>query len=412
MQNSSQHGYTKNSVAPGSTRPLAPQPAASQPTAASQPAGYASYGSVYNAPKYNDPNSPMSKVPMALDDSLVNDSIYSKKQLVEDFGRATRTHIIPQQNNKLLQGASNSTIISSDYYATGQKHILTPPKSPFDSPDTFQLNQTPPLPEINTPAPAEPAVAASQPTPSQAPAPDAALQSPKPLPQPAYGSVDYLNSIAPNNIPDKKPINSRLFVFGGIGAVVVIVAIAVMAALSNKPNSALAGINTMHTTASNIQGIIKFARKNRSILTREENDEISELMLTVSSEENTLAGAIGMGANAKGKYKRAKFDPKFKSELESALAKGTAADEMPSLLKQQLDKLISTAKNTVNHLKTKKQKDAVNEAINNLSTVAKRLNDSIQAKHTDDTKNSAAKAVTERKAAAAVNQDQDSSESD
>ena len=105
------------------------------------------YIPTYNAPSYNDPNNPMSKLPTAVDNSVINDNIYGSS-LPKGELKKLQGNIIPKRNNKLLQGTNNRTIISGDYYATGEVHTLKPDLPQFDAPSTFQMG----LPQNGQPA--------------------------------------------------------------------------------------------------------------------------------------------------------------------------------------------------------------------------------------------------------------------
>lgn len=425
------------------------------------------YIPTYNAPSFNDPNSPMSKVPMALDDSVVNDNIYGSALPKGDFKKRSG-NIIPKRNNKLLQGTNNSTIIASEYYATGQVHTLKPDRPQFDAPSTFQmtlpqakqqqpignyagqrLSFTPGTPDsVNTvnqnipPMPSYPPQAHAQYQqyqqhqqyfqqyqqqypqqyqqqyqqqypgqgqnyaypPQAAPAapttfiegesPEQTHAAPKPAPAPINGSVDYLNYIASDSAKSiRKPVDSKLFVYAGVGVTVVITIVAIVAALSSQNDGPLAGLNRVQLSIANIQAVFKYANQSQVTLSRDETSALSEIILTINTQEKNLAG-IGMGVGGNNKYKAAKPSKDIKQKLDDSRAQGKLDQDLPATMRQHLNQLIGSMKAISNKIHKKKQREVVDAALKDISAVTDRLDASIQQVQSLMRSNSAADAST------------------
>lgn len=403
----------------------------------------------YNAPSFNDPNSPMSKVPMALDGSVVNDNIYGSALPKGDFKKHPG-NIIPKRNNKLLQGTNNGTIIASEYYATGQVHTLKPDRPQFDAPSTFQmvLPQTqqpinnyagqrlsftpgtpdganvadqniPPMPSYPPQAYAQyqqyqqhqqyqqqyPGQGQNYAYPSQAaPAapttfiegesPEQTHAAPKPAPAPINGSVDYLNYIASDSAKSiRKPVDSKLFVYAGVGVTIVITIVAIVAALSSQNDGPLAGFNRVQLSIANIQSVFKYANQSQVVLPRDETAALSEIILTINTQEKNLA-EIGMGVGGNNKYKAVKPSKDVKQKLDDSRAQGKLDQDLPATMRQHLNQLIGSMKAISNKIHKKKQREVVDAALKNISAVTDRLDASIQQVQSLMRSNSAADTST------------------
>ena len=439
------------------------------------------YTPTYNAPSYNDPNSPMSKAPTAVDSSVINDNIYGST-LPKGELKKLQSNIIPKRNNKLLQGTNNRTIISGEYYATGEVHTLKPDLPQFDAPITFQMGlpqngQTanyagqsiafdssqasqatqatqatqanpniPPLPQINPAQPAPGQMPAAYPAnyppqayaqyqqyqpyqqyPQYAPypnqgyvyppqgmpaqpvapapaapttfiegkSPEATHAQPKPAPAPVYGSIDYLNYIEPEALKNqRKPVDSKLFVFAGVGVTIVVVIVSVMAALSAQENGPLVGLGRVQRNIANVQSVLAYAQKNQSVFTRKEFRSMNEALLTVSTQEQELFNNLGMGARGKGKYKPLKADQSIWQKLDDSRAQGQLDRDLLTVLHQQLDKLVNSIKSVATKVKRKKQREVIDAAARDISIVLNRFDTSVQEGQALDRANSAADAAT------------------
>lgn len=421
------------------------------------------YISTYNTPSYNDPNNPMSKAPTAVDSSVINDNIYGSS-LPKGELKKLQGNIIPKRNNKLLQGTNNRTIISGEYYATGEVHTLKPDLPQFDAPSTFQMGlpqngqtanytgqpvafsptqttqanfSVPPLPQINPaqPAPGQMPVAypanyspqayaqyqqyaqylnqgysyppqgmpAQSVTPTTATpttfiegkSPEATHAQPKPAPEPIYGSIDYLNYIEPEALKNqRKPVDSKLFVFAGVGVTVIVVVVSVMAALSAQENGPLAGLGRVQQNIANVQSVLNYAQKNQSVFTRKEFRSMNETLLTVSTQEQELFKNLGMGARGRGKYKPLKADRSIWQKLDDSRAQGQLDRDLLTVLHQQLDKLISSIKSVAAKVKRNDQRAVVDTAAKDITTVLNRFDASVQEDQALDRSNSAADAAT------------------
>lgn len=446
------------------------------------------YIPTYNAPSYNDPNSPMSKAPTAVDSSVINDNIYGST-LPKGELKKLQGNIIPKRNNKLLQGTNNRTIISGDYYATGEVHTLKPDLPQFDAPSTFQMglpqngqtanyagqpmafgpeqaaqanSNIPPLPQINPAQPAPGQMPAAYPAsyppqayaqyqqyqqyqqypqyaqypnqgyayppqgmPAQPAAPAPATPTtfiegqspeqthaqPKPAPAPVYGSIDYLNYIEPEALKNQhKPIDSKLFVFAGVGATVVVVVVSVMAALSAQENGPLAGLGRVQQNIANVQSVLNYAQKNQSVFTRKEFRSMNETLLTVSTQEQELFKNLGMGARGRGKYKPLKADRSIWQKLDDSRAQGQLDRDLLTVLHQQLDKLISSIKSVAEKVKRNDQRAVVDTATKDITTVLNRFDASVQEGQALDRVNSAADAATIDRKKPAAKEDKTSSD--
>lgn len=416
-----------------------------------------------NAPSYNDPNSPMSKLPNGVDGSVINDNIYGST-LPKGELKKLQSNIIPKRNNKLLQGTNNRTIISDEYYATGEVHTLKPDLPQFDAPSTFQMglpqngqaanyagqpvaldpsqptqanSNIPPLPQINPAQPAPGQMPAAYPAnyppqayaqyqqyaqypnqgysyppqgmPAQSVAPASAAPTtfiegqspeqthaqPKPAPAPIYGSIDYLNYIEPEALKNqRKPVDSKLFVFAGIGVTIIVVIVSVMAALSAQENGPLAGLNRVQQNIANVQSVLNYAQKNQSVFTRKEFRSMNEALLTVNTQELELFNNLGMGARGKDKYKPLKADRSIWQKLDDSRAQGQLDRDLLTVLHQQLDKLISSIKSVAAKVKRNDQRAVVDTAAKDITTVLNRFDASVQEDQALDRSNSAADAAT------------------
>lgn len=429
------------------------------------------YTPTYNAPSYNDPNSPMSKAPTAVDSSVINDNIYGST-LPKGELKKLQGNIIPKRNNKLLQGTNNRTIISGDYYATGEVHTLKPDLPQFDAPATFQMglpqngqtanyagqsvafdsNQAaqtnsniPPLPQISPAQPAPGQMPAAYPAnspqayaqyqqyqqyqqyPQYAPypnqgyayppqgmpdqpvapapatpttfiegqSPEQTHAQPKPAPAPVYGSIDYLNYIEPEALKNqRKPVDSKLFVFAGIGVTIIVVIVSVMAALSAQENGPLAGLSRVQQNIANVQSVLTYAQKNQGVFTRKEFRSMNEAILVVSTQEQELFKGLGMGDRGKGKYKPLKADQDVWQKLDDSRAQGQLDRDLLTVLHQQLDKLISSIKSVAAKVKRNDQRAVVDTAAKDITTVLNRFDASVQEGQALDRANSAADAST------------------
>ena len=116
----------------------------------------------------------------------------------------------------------------------------------------------------------------------------------------AEGSLDYLNSIAPSETQPKKAIPSKLFVAVGIGAIVLVVVVAIIGALGNAQPSLGARAQALGTALANLQSIIEYGEDNSQYINSDLDGITAETHLVMLSHQTKLSTLMTLAVDEDG----------------------------------------------------------------------------------------------------------------
>ena len=251
----------------------------------------------------------------------------------------TRPSIFDQPQANASPNATNT--------AATQPNIATQGGTSMDNYPGYQYDQAPTAPQTPPPitTPPQPAYG----TPVRAGYyidpnlnPNVGPQKEQPgAPAALYGNVDYLNYIAPTDTT-KKPlkISNKVFMAGGIGVIVLVLLISVVAALGNAgawPNTQL---QQLGQDIADLQGVINYGNDEGkdAFATNDVSGINAESDLVAETERQKLTDKMPMAATDEdGNTEDIEASEDVTSKLDQAKANGELDREFIKVLSEHLD---------------------------------------------------------------------------
>lgn len=241
------------------------------------------------------------------------------------------------------------------------------PPAPTGNPNQMYM-QPPVLPQINQ----------MQPTPSQS-----MVNTGAPNVQPyhdlstAEGSLDYLNSIAPSEAPTKKAIPSKLFVAVGIGAIVLVVLVAIIGALGSSQPSLGARAQALGKTLANLQSIIEYGEDNSQYINSDLDSVTAETHLVMLSHQTQLGQLMTLAVDEKGEATDLEADETTTEDLDTALAQGHLSEIYQDAMQERLTAVMDATKAAYNATNDTEIKNALNSAYIDVENLLNRVNNAV-----------------------------------
>lgn len=241
------------------------------------------------------------------------------------------------------------------------------PPAPTGDPNQMYM-QPPVLPQINE----------MQPTPSQP-----MVNTGAPNVQPyhdlstAEGSLDYLNSIAPSEAPTKKAIPSKLFVAVGIGAIILVVLVAIIGALGSSQPSLGARAQALGKTLANLQSIIEYGEDNSQYINSDLDGVTAETHLVMLSHQTQLGQLMTLAVDEKGEATDLEADETTTEDLDTALAQGHLSEIYQDAMQERLTAVMDATEAAYNATNNTEIKNALNSTYIDVENLLNRVNNAV-----------------------------------
>lgn len=241
------------------------------------------------------------------------------------------------------------------------------PPAPTGDPNQMYM-QPPVLPQINE----------MQPTPSQP-----MVNTGAPNVQPyhdlstAEGSLDYLNSIAPSEAPTKKAIPSKLFVAVGIGAIILVVLVAIIGALGSSQPSLGARAQALGKTLANLQSIIEYGKDNSQYINSDLDGVTAETHLVMLSHQTQLGQLMTLAVDEKGEATDLEADETTTEDLDTALAQGHLSEIYQDAMQERLTAVMDATEAAYNATDNTEIKNALNSTYIDIENLLNRVNNAV-----------------------------------
>lgn len=241
------------------------------------------------------------------------------------------------------------------------------PPAPTGNPNQMYM-QPPVLPQINQ----------MQPTGNQQfPATGATSVQPYHDLSTAEGSLDYLNSIAPNETQPKKAIPSKLFVALGIGAIVLVVVVAIVGALGNAQPSLGARAQALGTALANLQSIVEYGEDNSQYINSDLDGVTAETHLVMLSHQTKLSTLMTLAVDEDGEATDLTADETTTEDLDKALAQGHLSEIYQDAMQERLTAVSDAAAAAYDATNNTDIKDALDSTYIDVQNLLTRVNNAV-----------------------------------
>ena len=295
-------------------------------------------------------------------------------QNIIDVNRLNNGVVAPMDANAIEQLRRNSLtggpVNQQPGGTMGVQQPIPPsnlPPAPTGNPNQMYM-QPPVLPQINQ----------MQPTGSQQfPATGATSVQPYHDLSTAEGSLDYLNSIAPNETRPKKAIPSKLFVAVGIGAIALVVVVAIIGALGNAQPSLGARAQVLGTALANLQSIIEYGEDNSQYINSDLDGVTAETHLVMLSHQTKLGTLMTLAVDEDGEATDLTADETTTEDLDKALAQGHLSEIYQDAMQERLTAVSDAAAAAYDATNNTDIKDALNSTYIDVQNLLTRVNNAV-----------------------------------
>ena len=193
----------------------------------------------------------------------------------------------------------------------------------------------------------------------------------------AEGSLDYLNSIAPSETQPKKAIPSKLFVALGIGAIVLVVVVAIVGALGNAQPSLGARAQALGTALANLQSIIEYGEDNSQYINSDLDGVTAETHLVMLSHQTKLSTLMTLAVDEDGEATDLTADETTTEDLDRALAQGHLSEIYQDAMQERLAAVSDAAAAAYDATNNTDIKDALNSTYIDVQNLLTRVNNAV-----------------------------------
>lgn len=193
----------------------------------------------------------------------------------------------------------------------------------------------------------------------------------------AEGSLDYLNSIAPSETQPKKAIPSKLFVALGIGAIVLVVVVAIVGALGNAQPSLGTRAQVLGTALANLQSIIEYGEDNSEYINSDLDGVTAETHLVMLSHQTKLGTLMTLAVDEDGEATDLTADETTTEDLDKALAQGHLSEIYQDAMQERLTAVSDAAAAAYDATNNTDIKDALNSTYIDVQNLLTRVNNAV-----------------------------------
>lgn len=277
------------------------------------------------------------------------------------------------RRNSLTGGPINQSpnMQGGQQYQQYQPNTSTPNLPPAPTGDPNQMYMQPPvLPQINQMQPTSNQQFSAAGTTNVQPYHDLST---------AEGSLDYLNSIAPSETQPKKAIPSKLFVALGIGAIVLVVVVAIVGALGNAQPSLGARAQVLGTALANLQSIVEYGEDNSQYINSDLDGVTAETHLVMLSHQTKLGTLMTLAVDEDGEATDLAADETTTEDLDKALAQGHLSEIYQDAMQERLTAVSDAAAAAYDATNNTDIKDALNSTYIDVQNLLTRVNNAVAA---------------------------------
>lgn len=193
----------------------------------------------------------------------------------------------------------------------------------------------------------------------------------------AEGSLDYLNSIAPNETQPKKAIPSKLFVALGIGAIVLVVVVAIVGALGNAQPSLGARAQALGTALANLQSIIEYGEDNSQYINSDLDGVTAETHLVMLSHQTKLSTLMTLAVDEDGEATDLTADETTTEDLDKALAQGHLSEIYQDAMQERLTAVSDAASAAYDATNNADIRNALSDTYVDIQNLLNRVNNAV-----------------------------------
>ena len=295
-------------------------------------------------------------------------------QNIIDVNQLNNGVVAPMDANAIEQLRRNSLVggpVNQQPSGTmGVQQPIPPsnlPPAPTGNPNQMYM-QPPVLPQINQ----------MQPTGNQQfPATGTTSVQPYHDLSTAEGSLDYLNSIAPSETQPKKAIPSKLFVALGIGAIVLVVVVAIVGALGNAQPSLGARAQVLGKTLANLQSIIEYGEDNSQYINSDLDGVTAETHLVMLSHQTKLSTLMTLAVDEDGEATDLTADETTTEDLDKALAQGHLSEIYQDAMQERLTAVSDAASAAYDATNNADIRNALSDTYIDIQNLLNRVNNAV-----------------------------------
>ena len=193
----------------------------------------------------------------------------------------------------------------------------------------------------------------------------------------AEGSLDYLNSIAPSEAPTKKAIPSKLFVAVGIGAIVLVVVVAIVGALGNAQPSLGARAQVLGTALANLQSIVEYGEDNSQYINSDLDGVTAETHLVMLSHQTKLGTLMTLAVDEDGEATDLAADETTTEDLDKALAQGHLSEIYQDAMQERLTAVSDAASAAYDATNNADIRNALSDTYVDIQNLLNRVNNAV-----------------------------------
>ena len=193
----------------------------------------------------------------------------------------------------------------------------------------------------------------------------------------AEGSLDYLNSIAPSETQPKKAIPSKLFVAVGIGAIVLVVVVAIVGALGNAQPSLGARAQVLGTALANLQSIIEYGEDNSQYINSDLDGVTAETHLVMLSHQTKLGTLMTLAVDEDGEATDLTADETTTEDLDKALAQGHLSEIYQDAMQERLTAVSDAASAAYDATNNADIRNALSDTYVDIQNLLNRVNNAV-----------------------------------
>ena len=193
----------------------------------------------------------------------------------------------------------------------------------------------------------------------------------------AEGSLDYLNSIAPSETQPKKAIPSKLFVALGIGAIVLVVVVAIVGALGNAQPSLGARAQVLGTALANLQSIVEYGEDNSQYINSDLDGVTAETHLVMLSHQTKLGTLMTLAVDEDGEATDLAADETTTEDLDKALAQGHLSEIYQDAMQERLTAVSDAASAAYDATNNADIQNALSDTYVDIQNLLNRVNNAV-----------------------------------
>lgn len=294
-----------------------------------------------------------------------NNNYYN--QTLKGHSESKQNVITNDQLNAMSQGVAPMTTgrveqMQREQVYTNQATDQPTTYNPYNSAAYNQLYMQPPVGPMAVPPGQQ-----GQPTPSQTKAtPDIST---------AEGSIDYLNQIAPKDMPTSKklPINSKVFVVAGVALGLLVVIAAVGAAVGGSRVNISSVSQKMGKNLANMEKILEYGKNNSQYTSGSLVAATAETHIVMLSHQKQLGKVLPLAVDDDGEVTDAKPDENITDDLDKAKAQGTLDQVYRDKLKKELTSIGEEAAQIYKNTRNSEQKSTLEATYNDVVELERRI---------------------------------------